>query len=79
MSHVFQFRNVYNWFSYFFFIYNSIIGFVAAILRLLLSALFGTLLLFRLDRNIMMEGFECTDWGQLVKCFVRACCVSKFW
>jgi hypothetical protein len=56
-------RNVYNWFSYFFFIYTSIMGFVAAILRLLVSVLFGILLLFRLDRNVMMEGFEFADWG----------------
>ena len=41
-------------------------GFVAAILRLLVSVLFGILLLFRLDRNVMMEGFEFADWGQLV-------------
>ena len=52
-------------------------GFVMAILRVLVSVLFGILLLFRLDRNVMMEGFEFADWGQLViKNFVCAYCVS---
>ena len=73
------YRNIYNWFSYFFFIYTSIMGFVMAILRVLVSVLFGILLLFRLDRNIMMEGFEFADWGQLViKNFVCVCILCEY-
>ena len=59
-------RNVFNWFSYFFFIYGSIVGFMTAIVRLLLSLLFGTILLFRLDRNVMMPGFQFADFGQII-------------
>ncbi|CAI8020780.1 Stimulated by retinoic acid gene 6 protein-like [Geodia barretti] len=38
-------------------------GFVAAIFRVLLGLLFGTLLLFRLDQNIMMDHFKFADLG----------------
>ena len=37
---------------------------MAAIIRVLLSLLFGTLLLFRLDQNIMMDGFKFADRGE---------------
>ena len=40
-------------------------GFVGAIIRVLLSLLFGTLLLFRLDQNIMIRGFEFADGGEV--------------
>ena len=56
-------RNGFNWFSYFVFLYNAIVGFVGAIIRVLLSLVYGTLLLFRLDQNIMMEGFQFADRG----------------
>ena len=56
-------RNGFNCFSYFVFLYNGIVGFVAAILRVLLGLLFGTLLLFRLDQNIMMDHFKFADLG----------------
>jgi hypothetical protein len=56
-------RNGFSWFSYFALFYNAIVGFVGAIIRVLLSLLFGTLLLFRLDQNIMIRGFEFADWG----------------
>ena len=59
---------MFNWFAYFFFVFYSIVGFVGAILRLLLSLLLGTLLLFRLDQNIMMAGFQFADWGRTTIC-----------
>ena len=58
------YRNGFNCFSYFVFLYNGIVGFVAAIVRVLLALLFGTLLLFRLDQNIMMENFKFADLGR---------------
>ena len=39
---------------------------MTAIVRLLLSLLFGTILLFRLDRNVMMPGFQFADFGQII-------------
>ena len=59
------YRNGFSWFSYFALFYNAIVGFVGAIIRILLSLLFGTLLLFRLDQNIMIRGFEFADWGEV--------------
>jgi hypothetical protein len=56
-------RNGFNCFAYFVFLYNGIVGFVAAIFRVLLGLLFGTLLLFRLDQNIMMDHFKFADLG----------------
>ena len=56
-------RNAFNWVSYFFLLYNAIVGFLGAILRVLLAMLFGILLLFRLDTNIMMKGFQFADLG----------------
>jgi hypothetical protein len=59
-------RNGFNCFSYFVFLYNGIVGFVAAIFRVLLGLLFGTLLLFRLDQNIMMDHFKFADLGHKI-------------
>ena len=61
-----QCRRLWNWFEYILFFYNTIVGFVAAIFRVLISALFGLLLLFRLDTVILMKGFEFGDTGMLV-------------
>ena len=57
-------RNAFNIFSYFVFQYNGLVGFAAAIVRVLISLMFGTLLLFRLDHNIMMDGFKFADLGE---------------
>ena len=62
--YTFHSRTGLNLFSYFVFLYNGIVGFVAAIIRVLFSMLFGTLLLFRLDQNIMMDGFKFADKGK---------------
>ena len=61
--HVYPSRNAFNWVSYFFFLYNAIVGFLGAIVRALLAMLFGILLLFRLDTNIMMRGLQFADLG----------------
>ncbi len=45
------------------FIYNTIIGLAAALFRVLVSATMGLLLMLRLDRVILMKGFEPFDIG----------------
>ena len=57
-------RRLWNWFEYVFFFYNTIVGFFAAILRIMVAALFSLLLLFRLDTVILMKGFEFGDTGK---------------
>ncbi|XP_064405984.1 stimulated by retinoic acid gene 6 protein-like [Halichondria panicea] len=54
---------LFNWFSFLLFFYNGFAGFVNAILRTLLASLFTILLLFRLDRVVLMRGFERFDFG----------------
>ena len=56
-------RRLFNWFAFILFFYNGIAGLVGAILRALMASLFGLLLLFRLDRIVLMKGFEAYDFG----------------
>ena len=44
--------------------YNALIGLVGAFLRILFSAVFGILLIFRVDRVVLMKGFEFFDFGK---------------
>ena len=44
--------------------YNALIGLVGAFLRILFSAVFGMLLIFRVDRVVLMKGFEFFDFGK---------------
>lgn len=70
----FCYRRLFNWFSFLLFFYNGFAGFVNAILRTLLASLFTLLLLFRLDRVVLMRGFERFDFGEL-----RMIARSGFW
>jgi len=47
------------------FIYNAVLGLLMAVVRLLLSTLFSLLLLVRMDRVVLMKGFEVWDLGEL--------------
>jgi len=60
------FRRLWNWFEYVFFFYNTIVGLFAAIFRVIVSAAFSLLLLFRLDTVILMKGFEFGDTGMSI-------------
>ena len=42
---------------------NAVVGITSAFIRILYSILFGVLLLFRLDRVVLMKGFERFDKG----------------
>ena len=58
------YRRLFNWFAFILFFYNGIAGIFGAILRAFMSFLFGLLLLFRLDRIVLMKGFEAYDFGR---------------
>ena len=55
---------LYHWFSYIFLIQNAFVGIFAALMRILYSALIGLVLLTRLDRPLLMKGFESYDRGR---------------
>ena len=57
-------RRIFHWFSYTLFIYNAVLGLLMAVVRLLLSTLFSLLLLIRMDRVVLMKGFELWDLGE---------------
>ncbi|XP_064406077.1 receptor for retinol uptake STRA6-like isoform X4 [Halichondria panicea] len=56
-------QKIFQWFMFVLFIYNTIIGLAAALFRVLISATMGLLLMLRLDRVILMKGFEPFDIG----------------
>ncbi|ELT90331.1 hypothetical protein CAPTEDRAFT_133475, partial [Capitella teleta] len=49
--------------NYVLFFFNILLGFFSCTLRILLSVVFGTILIPRLDRTIYMRGFERFDKG----------------
>ncbi len=49
--------------SYIFIFQNTVVGITSAFIRILYTMLFGLLLLFRLDRVVLMKGFERFDKG----------------
>lgn len=56
-------RRLFDWFHFLLFFYNGFAGFIGAIFRAALATAFGLLLLFRLDRLVMMRDFVWFDFG----------------
>ena len=61
------FRNLFSWFSFILFFYNGLAGFVGAIFRIAMSAIFSLILLFRLDEVALMKKFDGFDFGKCMK------------
>ncbi|KAI8509807.1 hypothetical protein Bbelb_122350 [Branchiostoma belcheri] len=61
----FQHFKAYQNFAYFMFFFNIIVGFFFCFSRVIISLIFGVLLLSRIDRTVLMEGFEQADVGYL--------------
>ncbi len=57
------FRRVYHVTNFFLFFFNIILGLFSCLKRILFSVVFGTLLISRLDRCLLMRGFETFDAG----------------
>lgn len=53
----------YHFLTYLLYFQNIVVGITSALLRVLYSVAFGLLLLFRLDRVVLMKGFERYDSG----------------
>ena len=56
-------RRLYHWMTYLLLFQNLFVGILSAALRVLLSMVFGFLLITRLDRVLFMKGFEDRDDG----------------
>ena len=70
------FRNLFSWFSFILFFYNGLAGFVGAIFRIAMSAVFSLILLFRLDEVALMKKFDAFDFG---KCMPgRVVCLNSY-
>ena len=59
-------RNLFSWFSFILFFYNGLAGFVGAIFRIAMSAIFSLILLFRLDEIALMKKFDGFDFGKSI-------------
>ena len=57
-------RRLFYFFSYFVFFQNVVIGLVSSLLRIIFSMVLGLALFFRLDRVVLMKGFEALDQGK---------------
>ena len=56
-------RQLFSIASYFFFFYNIILGFFAALIRILKGLLLGIIFMARIDRTCLMQGYETWDKG----------------
>ena len=61
----FSFRRFYHITSFYLFFFNVVLGFFSCLRRLLMSMVFGLILISRLDRCLLMRGFERFDTGKL--------------
>eukprot|EP00731_Ephydatia_muelleri_P016569 Em0009g993a len=58
-------RRLFYFFSYFVFFQNVVIGLVSSLLRIIYSMVLGLVLFFRLERVVLMKGFEALDQGHV--------------
>ncbi|KAI5087617.1 STRA6-like isoform X1, partial [Silurus meridionalis] len=54
-------RKAFHNFNYFFFFINMMMGMMSCVLRIIKSAVVGLMLVSRIERTIMPEGFESLD------------------
>ncbi|XP_015748103.1 PREDICTED: stimulated by retinoic acid gene 6 protein homolog isoform X2 [Acropora digitifera] len=54
-------RQLFSIASYFFFFYNIILGLIAGLFRILKSLLLGVLFMARIDRPVLMQGYQTWD------------------
>ncbi len=58
-------RRVYHVVDFVLFFFNVLLGLVSCLKRIIFSVIFGTMLLSRLDRPLLMEGFVTFDAGNI--------------
>lgn len=57
-------RRLFYFFCYFVFFQNVVVGLISSFLRILFAMVLGLGLFFRLDRVVLMKGFEKLDQGR---------------
>ena len=62
---IYVFRRSWYNMSFFFFFWNLFLGVVSALLRVLRGIVFGVFFIPRIDRPVLMTGFERFDAGRL--------------
>ena len=62
---IFHNRQWYHNFSYFLVFLNTLLGLVSAFVRIVRGTLLGLFLLSRIDRPVLMRGYEIKDNGKL--------------
>ena len=65
MPLTFSFRRFYHITSFYLFFFNVVLGLFSCLRRLLMSMVFGLILISRLDRCLLMRAFERFDTGNL--------------
>jgi len=65
-------RRLYNWFGFVLFFYNSLAGVFRAVIRIAINVVFGILLIFRLDIQILTSHLWWWDFGKCLNFFARA-------
>ncbi|XP_077988578.1 stimulated by retinoic acid gene 6 protein-like [Glandiceps talaboti] len=68
-------RKLYHNFSYFLFFYNVAIGIIVCLLRIFIGMILGTIFLGRIDRPVLMRGYEKLDKG--FSAYVGMLCVEN--
>ena len=58
------YRRLFNWLAYILLLYNCFVGLLNAVARIALSFVISVLLIIRLDRVVLMRGFEFLDFGE---------------
>ena len=60
-------RHLYHFFSYVWLFLNLFVGIFSAFIRIITSAVLSLLLVMRMDRVVLMKGFERFDFGESEK------------
>ena len=69
-------RQIYFLVDFILFFFNVLLGFISCIRRILFSMIFGTILISRLDRPLLMRGYERFDAGQLPSSVTLKLCIT---
>lgn len=71
----FFFRKVYHNFSFFLFFFYILIGLFKCIKRVVYSLVIGLIFVPRLDRSVLVSGFEHYDNGMFLRIVIRSCSI----
>ena len=58
------YRRFFHWFAYVLLFQNAFVGLFSTFIRIIISLAFGLILFMRLDKVVLMKGFEFFDFGK---------------